>query len=151
MSEETSPKTEDKTQEAVESPKGKPEAKPEAKAKPAPKAPKPPAIEEKPFSEFVEQHYLPELKKALTAKKIEDLSLQFANNQISGQWQKGQRQFTIYFPQSDITGQRAFTCSSGTSTSDIEPFLGDERKITLDLLVFGVVQRLNAQKWLGNN
>ena len=33
----------------------------------------------------------------------------------------------------------------------IEPFLLDERKITLDLLVFGVIQRLNAQKWLGGN
>jgi Protein of unknown function (DUF2996) len=27
----------------------------------------------------------------------------------------------------------------------------DERKMTLDLLVFGVIQRINAQKWFGNN
>ncbi|MDE5116328.1 MAG: DUF2996 domain-containing protein, partial [Trichodesmium sp. St2_bin2_1] len=33
----------------------------------------------------------------------------------------------------------------------LEPFLIDERKITLNLLVFGVIQRLNAQKWLSLN
>ncbi len=133
MSEETSPKAEAK-------------AKAEAKTK------KPPAIEEKPFADFIEQHYLPELEKALNAKNIGDLKLQFADNQVRGQWQNGQRQFTVYFPEGDILGQRAFTCSAaGKSTSDVEPFLGDERKITLDLLVFGVIQRLNAQKWLGHN
>ena len=46
-----------------------------------------------------------------------------------------------------------FICSADKFTliSTIEPFLGDERKINLDLLVFGVVQRLNAQKWLTRN
>jgi len=33
----------------------------------------------------------------------------------------------------------------------LEPFLIDERKAPLDLLVFGVIQRLNAQKWLQAN
>jgi len=28
---------------------------------------------------------------------------------------------------------------------------GDERKVTLDLMVFYVIQRLNAQKWLAWN
>ncbi|MGB3208973.1 MAG: DUF2996 domain-containing protein, partial [Crinalium sp.] len=35
--------------------------------------------------------------------------------------------------------------------STLEPFLIDERKVTLDLMVFGVIQRLNAQKWLVRN
>jgi len=33
----------------------------------------------------------------------------------------------------------------------LEPFLIDERKVTLDLMVFGVMQRLNGQKWLERN
>jgi len=35
--------------------------------------------------------------------------------------------------------------------STLEPFLIDERKVTLDLMVFGVMQRLNGQKWLERN
>jgi hypothetical protein len=64
----------------------------------------------------------------------------------------GRRQFNIYFPAEDIKGPRAFSCFEGSSQpSTLEPFLIDERKIDLDLLVFYVVQRLNGQKWLGPN
>jgi hypothetical protein len=119
---------------------------------PPAKAAKKAAIEDKPFGDFIAQDYLPALEKALSAKDLSDLKLDFANNQVSGEWMNGQRQFTIYFPQADINSQRAFSCSIGkTPPSTFEPFLVDERKITLDLLVFGVIQRLNAQKWLGHN
>ncbi|MGB3237212.1 MAG: DUF2996 domain-containing protein [Geitlerinemataceae cyanobacterium] len=139
------------------------------KAKAAPKggkvkAEKPPAPEEKPFAEFVHQDYLPALKEALSDQGVSDLDLKFEKQRVSlispkgecwqviGQWQSGKRQFNVYFPKADIKGPRAFSCSAdGTQPSTIEPFLMDERKITLSLLVFGVVQRLNAQKWLARN
>jgi Protein of unknown function (DUF2996) len=119
---------------------------------PKAKAPKKEAVEDKPFSDFISQDYLPALEKAFTSKNVPDLKLSFADKQVSGQWMNGERQFTVYFPQENINAQRAFSCTIGkTAASTIEPFLGDERKITLDLLVFGVIQRVNAQKWFGNN
>ncbi|MGB7415970.1 MAG: DUF2996 domain-containing protein [Thermosynechococcaceae cyanobacterium] len=123
-----------------------------AAAKPAAKKEKPPAIEDKPFADFIEQDYLPALEKAFAEQSVDDLNLNLADNQVSGSWQDGQRQFTVYFPQGDIKKQRAFSWSTqGRPAGIIEPFLIDERKMTLDLLVFGVMQRLNAQKWFGNN
>jgi hypothetical protein len=105
-----------------------------------------------PFPEFIAQDYLPALEKAFAAKNVSDLKLSFSNNQVIGQWLKGQRQFTVYFAQPDLNGPRAFSYSTNQAApSTLEPFLGDERKITLDLLVFGVVQRINAQKWFGGN
>ena len=119
---------------------------------PKARAPKKEAVEDKPFSDFIAQDYLPALEKAFAAQNVPDLKLSFDSQQVSGQWLNGQRQFTVYFPQGTINAQRAFSCTTGkTAVSTIEPFLGDERKITLDLLVFGVIQRLNAQKWFGNN
>jgi hypothetical protein len=113
---------------------------------------KKPALEDKPFAEFIQQDYLPALEKAFTAQQVKDLQLSFAEDQVMGKWLGGQRQFTVYFPEGDINKQRAFSWSNtGSHPSTIEPFLIDERKMTLDLLVFGVIQRLNAQKWFGNN
>lgn len=138
------------------------EDKPPAKAAKKEKAP---TVEDKPFAEFIQQDYLPALKTALTKQGVQDLELNFAKQkiqsagvnqseeswQILGRWQGGRRQFYLYFPEEDIQGQRAFSCAEGNKPSTLEPFLIDERKITLDLLVFGVVQRLNAQKWLARN
>lgn len=116
------------------------------------KPPKKEAVEDKPFSEFIQQDYLPALNKALSAQGVLDLKLNFQANTVLGQWMGGQRHFAVYFPEGDINAQRAFSCTVGNRPpSDIEPFLIDERKVNLDLLVFGVVQRLNAQKWFGNN
>jgi hypothetical protein len=136
--------------------------KPPAKAKKE----KAPAVEDKPFAEFIQQDYLPALQTALTKQGVKDLEVNFAKQklpvagmssagdcwQVVGKFQEGQRQFNLYFPQEDIQSQRAFSCAeNNTKTSTLEPFLIDERKITLDLMVFGVVQRLNAQKWLNLN
>jgi hypothetical protein len=110
------------------------------------------ALEDKPFPDFIAQDYLPALEKAFVAKNVSDLKLSFNNNQVMGEWLKGQRQFTVYFAQPDLNGPRAFSYATNQAKpSTLEPFLGDERKITLDLLVFGVVQRINAQKWFGGN
>lgn len=119
--------------------------------KPAKKE-KPPAVEDKPFSDFINQDYLPALSAAFTAAKIEDFKGGLEGNTLAGEWGQGQRQFKLYFLDSDIQGRKAFVeTTNGIPPSTIEPFLCDERKITLPLLVFGVMQRLNAQKWLGGN
>ena len=122
----------------------------EPKAKP--KVEKSPAIEELPFDEFINQHYLPALTKAFGKQGVDDLQLEFGNSQVRGIWAQGLRQFTVYFSKADLNAQKAFSCAdAGRSPSTIEPFLIDERKAPLDLLVFGVIQRLNAQKWLAAN
>ena len=126
----------------------------QVKEKPAakPKAEKPPAIEDLPFEEFISTHYLPALTKAFGKQGVDDLKLEFSNSQVKGLWAEGLRQFTVYFSKADINAQKAFSCAdAGRSPSTIEPFLIDERKAPLDLLVFGVIQRLTAQKWLTAN
>ncbi len=125
---------------------------------------KPPAVEDKPFAEFIQQHYLPALKTALQKQDLQDLELTFEKQkiqvigfsqepecwQVIGRWY--QRQFRIYFLEENIQGQRGFSyATNGSKSSTLESFLIDERKITLDLLVFGAIQRLNAQKWLARN
>lgn len=139
-------------------------AEEEKKAKP--KKEKPPKVEDKPFAEFIQQDYLPALQEALAKEGINDLEVNLIEQklpiaglnsseqcwQVAGKFNNGQRQFHVYFPKKDIKGQRAFSCTDSSSkATTIEPFLIDERRITLDLLVFGVVQRLNAQKWLSLN
>lgn len=133
--------------------------KPAAKAKKE----KAPAVEDKPFAEFMQQDYLPALQKALAKEGIQDLDLKLVKEkiniagmtdeawQVQGSWLKGQRQFNVYFPEESIQGQRGLSCYEGSKPSTIEPFLIDERRITLDLMVFGVMQRLNGQKWLSRN
>jgi Protein of unknown function (DUF2996) len=131
-----------------------------------PKKEKPPAVEAKPFSEFIHQDYLPALTQALTEKGITDLSIDLEQakiavkgfetapvcSQVIGRWSGGNRQFNIYFFENNIQGQRAISCvDGGNRASTIESFLIDERKITLDLLVSGLVLRLNSQKWLLRN
>ncbi|MEB3281080.1 MAG: DUF2996 domain-containing protein [Lyngbya sp.] len=135
----------------------------ESKQPAAAKKEKPPAVEDKPFPEFIEQDYIPALREALTNEGLEGLELKFAKEklpaslgtsescwQVIGQW-KGGKRFNVYFPNEDIKAQKLFTCTNGSQPSTIESFLGDERRINLGLLVFGVVQRLNAQKWLNRN
>ncbi len=132
----------------------------------APKKEKPPALEAKPFTDFINQDYLPALTQALIARGIADLHVDFQQSkipvkgfetepectQVVGHWNDGKRQFNVYFFDDNIQGQRAISCADlGTKSSTIEPFLIDERKITLDLLVSGVVLRLNSQKWLLRN
>jgi hypothetical protein len=139
--------------------------KPPAAAKAAAKKEKAPSVEDKPFVEFIQQDYLPAVQKAISEQGVPDLQLSFAKQklpitgfesaaeywQIVGSWQNGQRQFNLYFPDEDIQGKKGFSCNEGKKPSTLESFLIDERKTTLDLLVFGLVQRLNGQKWLGRN
>ncbi|MEH2309724.1 DUF2996 domain-containing protein [Nostoc sp.] len=147
----------------AEKPAAAAEEKPAAKAAKKEKAP---AVEDKPFVEFIEQDYLPALQKAIAQQGVQDLQVSFAKQkvpitgfesaeecwQIIGSWKEiGLRQFNLYFPEEDIQGKKGFSCNEGKKPSTLESFLIDERKITLDLLVFGLVQRLDGQKWLGIN
>ena len=132
----------------------------------APKKEKPPALEAKPFADFIAQDYLPALTQALAEKGVTDLQIALERSKIAvkgfetapdcsqviGCWNGCKRQFNVYFFEDNIQGQRAISCADGaTKSSTIESFLIDERKITLDLLVSGVVLRLNSQKWLTRN
>lgn len=127
---------------------------------------KPPKLEDKPFSEFIQEHYLPALEKAMEAEGLTDVELNFVEQgvpikgaaasepcwQVVGTWQNGDRQFNIYFPDGDIKGQKAFSSSTyGNAPSTIESFMIDERRVNLELLVMYTLQRLNAQKWLTRN
>lgn len=149
--------------------------KPPADKAPAGKAPaakkkeKPPALEEKPFNEFMEQHYLPALKEAMAKEGIDNLTLEFAKRkievmgqndadpywQVQGEWEEateGQHRFNIAFIDENISGQKVFTfAANGSKPSTIEQFMGDERRVTLDLMVLYTLQRLNGQKWLTRN
>jgi hypothetical protein len=144
----------------------------EAAEAPAPKAAKkekPPALEDKPFADFVQQDLLPALKDGLAKQGIQEVDLSFEQKpiqvpgyasspacwQVVGCWSSGwkqPRQFNIYFLKDDIQGPKAFSyAESSGKPSTLESFLIDERKVNLGLLVFGVLQRLNAQKWLVRN
>ncbi|MGI0493353.1 DUF2996 domain-containing protein [Alkalinema pantanalense CENA528] len=149
-----------------------PEATPKAAAADSaaakPKKEKPPALESKPFADFIQQDYLPALQKGFEKLKIAGVALQFVKQkipvvgytdfpecwQVVGQWQANQqlRQFNIYFYDEDIQGQRGFSATAtGRDASTLESFRIDEKKVTLDLLVLGTLQRLNGQKWLALN
>jgi Protein of unknown function (DUF2996) len=135
-----------------------------APAKTAAKKEKPPALEDKPFADFIQQDYLPALQQALTEQGLTDINIALERtkiavkgfetapecSQVIGSWNGGERQFNMYFFDESLQGQRGISVvDRGTKPSTIESFLIDERKITLDLLVFGLVRRLNSQKWLG--
>jgi Protein of unknown function (DUF2996) len=125
-----------------------------------------PTVESKPFADFIQQDHLPALTKALIDRGVTDLRVALERSKIAvkgfetapecsqviGTWNGGKRQFNIYFFEDDIQGQRAVSCVDlGHTASTIESFLVLERKITLDLLVLGLVLRLNSQKWLLRN
>jgi hypothetical protein len=130
-----------------------------------PKKEKPPAVEDKPFAEFIKQDYMPALQSAFQKQGIDGVELQLVNQsipvtgleqmpacwQLQGHWEQNRR-FNLYFLDGTLQGQRAFSCTSAAKSSvTLESFLIDERKITLDLLVLGLMQRLNGQKWLSRN
>ncbi len=137
---------------------------PAAKAKA--KKEKPPAPEDKPFQEFINQEFMPNLKQTLANQGVADLKLTFEQAnlpirgfeqdskcwQVRGQWQNGQRQFILAFIKEDISGPKFFTLADqGAKPATLESFMIDERRVTLDLMVFYTVQRLNGQKWLARN
>src|SRR4028118_612204 len=153
----------DKPQAAAKKPAAKAAGdKPAAKAKKE----KAPAVEDKPFTEFIEQEYVPALKSAFAKEGIKDVDVTFVKDkiqipglsqngdcwQVAGSWKDGQRRFNVYFPNEDINKQKAFSwATNGAKPSTLESFMIDERRVTLDLMGFYTIQRLNAQQWLTRN
>lgn len=139
-------------------PEAKP-ATPEAKTA-APKA-KPPAPEDKPFDAFVPELLLPALIKEIQAYGGPSPELAFEQGAMpvvgADCWMvrgklPGERRFWLCFTQPDISSAKTIALTEGGgSPSLLESFLIDEKKMTLQLLVSRVVQRLNGQKWLGPN
>ena len=135
------------------------------KADKPPKKEKAPALEDKPFAEFINQDYLPALTKTLSKLGISDLDLKFEKRklpiaqlddaecwQVLGRWEGDRHQFIIIFSKENIQAPKFFTyASSGAQPSQLESFMIDERKVNLDLLLMYTVQRLNGQKWLVRN
>jgi Protein of unknown function (DUF2996) len=145
-----------------------PDAVGDAAAAPAAKKEKAPAVEDKPLPEFMAQDCLPVLTQQLADQGIEGLDLTFKTQkiavrgyeslpecwQIEGKWQAKQKahQFNVYFFDADLQGQRGFSSSLGNQApSTMESFRIDERKMSLNLFISGVLQRLNGQKWLDRN
>ncbi|MGF1515728.1 MAG: DUF2996 domain-containing protein [Elainellaceae cyanobacterium] len=137
--------------------------KPDAKAAAAKKKKKE-KLEDKPFNEFMTQHFMPNLEQTLENQNLSDLKLAFEQSpipvegygnedywQVAGRWGDG-RQFRLIFQKEDITGPKFYAAAdAGSSPTTLESFMIDERRVNLDLMVFYVVQRLNGQKWLSGN
>ena len=140
----------------------KPTAKADAKKA---KKEKPPALEDKPFQEFMSQHFMPRLKDSLASEGLTDIDLSFEKKplpikgleqsdcwQVQGKWKNGQRQFLVAFQQENIKGPKFYSAADyGSQPTLLESFMIDEKRITIGLMVMYVVQRLNAQKWLTGN
>ena len=148
-------------------PKSAPSTASDAPAAP-PKKEKPPAIEAKPFAEFIQTHYFPSLQENFAKQGLPEVNLKLLKQkiavvgydnapecwQIEGKWAiSGQtRQFNLYFYDENIQGSRGLSVTDSSKiASTLESFRIDEKKVTLDLLVLGTLQRLNAQKWLARN
>ena len=131
--------------------------KPEESKKPL----KPPKIEDKPFKEFITNHFIPSLKDSIQDKGtvVKQINLIKGERPVVGGtcWMvycelSEQRKFWLCFNRELITSSKTILLAeSNSQPSIVESFLIDEKKTTLPLLISRVVQRLNGQKWIGKN
>ena len=122
---------------------------------------KPPKIEDKPFDEFINNHFIPGLEKSINEKKLEikEIKLIEGNRPVVGGkcWMIfcefiNDRKFWLCFNKETITSDKTILLAeSNSEPSIVESFLIDEKKTTLALLISRVLQRLNGQKWFGDN
>ncbi len=125
------------------------------------KPPKPPKLEDKAFSEFILEHFIPGLKSSIQDKGIlvADIKLIEGKRPVVGGdcWMvfceiSEQRRFWLCFNKEIITSDKTILLAeSNSEPSIVESFLIDEKKTTLALLISRVLQRLNGQKWIGAN
>ena len=118
-------------------------------------------IEKKPFQEFINIHLIPSLKKEIEQRgfEINNINLKNTNRPIAGDkcWViscdiKDTCNFWLSFENEDISSLKSFSLSKpNQKPSIIESFLIDEKRITLNLIISRVLQRLNGQKLLGVN
>ena len=125
------------------------------------KSVKPPKLEDKPFDEFINNYFIPSLKKSLLEKgtDVNDIKLiQGIRPVVGGRcWMvfcelEDDRKFWLCFKKEIITSDKTILLAESNSyPSIVESFLIDEKKTTLPLLISRVLQRLNGQKWIGAN
>tara|TARA_Y100001968_G_C19444150_1_gene764283 strand:+ start:3292 stop:3843 length:552 start_codon:yes stop_codon:yes gene_type:complete len=122
---------------------------------------KPPKLEDKPFQEFIVEHFIPGLKSSIENKGtiVTEIKLFEGERPVVGGncWIvfceiSYQRKFWLCFNKDLITSDKTILLAeSNTEPSIVESFLIDEKKTTLSLLISRVLQRLNGQKWIGFN
>ena len=132
-------------------------AKPSVPKKPV----KPPKIEDKPFDEFINNHFIPGLEKSVLEKGSQIKEIKLINGirpVVGGKcWMifcefTNDRKFWLCFNKETITSDKTILLAeSNSEPSIVESFLIDEKKTTLALLISRVLQRLNGQKWFGDN
>ncbi len=122
---------------------------------------KPPKIEDKPFDEFINNHFIPGLRKSILDKgaDVYEIRLTEGNRPVVGGkcWMvycelTDERKFWLCFSKNRITSDKTILLAeSNSDPAIVESFLIDEKKTTLPLLISRVLQRLNGQKWIGVN
>ena len=126
-----------------------------------PKTIKPPKPEDKPFKQFINEDLIPGLTLSIKKTGVNLTSINLINDVrpvvggkcwiIVGEFDSG-RKFWLTFDKESITSSKNICLSEpGSDPTLIESFLIDERKSTLALFISRVLQRLNGQKWLGEN
>ena len=118
-------------------------------------------IEKKPFEEFVNIHLIPALIEEFKKRGFEiiQIDLRKTLRPIAEDdcWVifceiKETCNFWLSFEKDDITSSKSISLSkNGQKPSVIESFLIDEKRITLNLIVSRILQRLNGQKLIGIN
>ena len=118
-------------------------------------------IEKKPFQEFVNIHLIPALIEEINQRGLEinTINLTNTNRPIAGDkcWVinceiKDTCNFWLSFEKDDISSLKSISLSKpNQKPSIIESFLIDEKRITLNLIISRVLQRLNGQKLIGVN
>ena len=118
-------------------------------------------IEKKPFQEFVNIHLIPSLEDEIKERGLEliNINLKNTNRPIAGDkcWVieceiKDTCKFWLSFEKEDIASLKSISLSKpNQKPSIIESFLIDEKRITLQLIVSRILQRLNGQKLIGVN
>ena len=123
--------------------------------------PKKDPVEKKPFDEFINYHLIPKLKEEFKQRDliVNQISLENATRPIAGDncWVifceiKDTCNFWLSFEKEDISSSKSISLSKpNQKPSIIESFLIDEKRITLNLIVSRILQRLNGQKIIGIN
>ena len=118
-------------------------------------------IEKKPFQEFINIHLIPALIEEIKHRGLEinNIKLKNTNRPMAGDkcWVinceiKDTCNFWLSFEKDDISSLKSISLSKpNQKPSIIESFLIDEKRITLNLIISRVLQRLNGQKLIGVN
>ena len=118
-------------------------------------------IEKKPFQEFINNHLIPALTEEINQRGLEivNINLKNTNRPIAEDkcWVinceiKNTCSLWLSFEKDDISSLKSISLSKpNQQPSIIESFLIDEKRITLQLIISRILQRLNGQKLIGVN